>query len=97
VPKAYWVATYRVIKDPDAMAAYAKTSRPALEVAGGRVVARGMPAFAFELGVKERVVLIEFPSVAAAKAAYDSPAYQAAHALLGDSVDRDIRIVEAEG
>jgi uncharacterized protein (DUF1330 family) len=39
-------------------------------------------------------VLIEFDSVAQAVAAHDSPAYQAALAELGDSVDREIRIVE---
>jgi len=93
--KAYWVATYRSIKNPEAMAAYAKASRPALEAAGGRVLARGMPAAAFELGLLERVVLIEFDSTESAMAAYESPAYQAAHALLGDGADRDIRIVEA--
>ncbi|KQT28345.1 MULTISPECIES: DUF1330 domain-containing protein [unclassified Bradyrhizobium] len=93
--KAYWVATYRAIKDPESMAAYAKLSRPAIEAAGGRVLARGMPAAAFELGQMERVVLIEFDSVESAKAAYASPAYQKAHDLLGDGADRDIRVVEA--
>jgi uncharacterized protein (DUF1330 family) len=93
--KAYWVATYRAIKDAAAMAAYAKVSRPAIEAAGGRVIVRGMPAMVFELGLNERVVLIEFDSVESAKAAYESPAYQAAHKLLGDAVERDIRIVEA--
>ena len=93
--KAYWVATYRAIKNPDAMAAYAKVSRQAIETAGGRVIARGMPAAAFEHGQMERVVLIEFDSVASALAAYESPAYKAAHDLLGDGADRDIRIVEA--
>lgn len=93
--KAYWVATYRAIKNPDAMAAYAKLSRPAIEAAGGRVLARGMPAAAFEHGQMERVVLIEFDSVASARAAYESPAYKAAHDLLGNGADRDIRIVEA--
>ena len=93
--KAYWVATYRAIKDPDAMAAYAKLSRSAIEAAGGRVLARGMPAAAFELGQMERVVLIEFDSVESAKAAYESLAYQAAHDLLGNGADRDIRIIEA--
>ncbi|MGJ5207451.1 DUF1330 domain-containing protein [Bradyrhizobium sp. HKCCYLR20261] len=93
--KAYWVATYRAIRDPEAMAAYAQVSRPALEAAGGRVIVRGLPAAVFELGLTERVVIIEFDSVAAAKAAYESPAYQAAHALLGNAADRDIRIVEA--
>lgn len=56
-----------------------------------------MPAMVFELGVNERVVLIEFDSVENAKAAYKSSAYQAAHALLGSSVERDIRILEADG
>lgn len=94
--KAYWVATYRAIKDAEAMAAYAKVSRPALEAAGGRVLARGMPAAVFEMGLHERVVLIEFSSVEAAKAAYESQAYQSAHRLLGNAAERDIRIVEAD-
>jgi uncharacterized protein (DUF1330 family) len=94
--KAYWVATYRAIRDPKAMAAYASVSRLALEAAGGRVLARGMPALVFEMGMNERVVLIEFESVQAAKAAYESAAYQAAHQLLGDVADRDIRSVEAD-
>ncbi|MGD9845538.1 MAG: DUF1330 domain-containing protein [Variibacter sp.] len=95
MPKAYWVATYRSIKDPAAMAAYAKDSRPALEASGGRVLAGGLPAIVMEMGLNERVVLIEFESVEAAKAAYESPGYQTAHKLLGDAAERDIRIVEA--
>ena len=93
--KAYWVATYRAIKNPTAMAAYAEVSRPALEAAGGRVIARGMPAQVFELGLNERVVLIEFESVESAKAAYDSPAYQAAseHRFKG----ADYRAIIVEG
>ena len=41
-----------------------------------------------------RTVVIEFNSVASALAAYNGPAYQAARKLLGDTVERDIRIVE---
>ena len=93
--KAYWVATYRSIKNPDALAAYAKLAGPALQAAGARFLARGTPAVAFELGLKERVVLIEFDSVEQATAAYNSPAYAAAHKLLEGAVERDIRIVEA--
>jgi uncharacterized protein (DUF1330 family) len=93
--KAYWVATYRSIKNPDALAAYAKLAGPALQEAGGRFVARGMPTKAFELGVMERVVIIEFDSAEAAVTAYNSPAYAAAHKLLEGAVERDIRIVEA--
>ena len=41
-----------------------------------------------------RTVIIEFDSVASAISAYESPEYQAARKLLGDTVERDIRIVE---
>lgn len=49
---------------------------------------------AYELGLTERTVLIEFDSVAQAAATHDSPAYQAAFAALGDGADRDIRLIE---
>ena len=92
--KAYWVSTYRSISDPEALAAYAKLAGPALTGAGGRFLARGIPAQAYESGSRERTVLIEFDSVAQAIAAHDSPAYQEALRALGDAVDRDIRIIE---
>ena len=92
--KAYWVATYRSIKNPDGMAAYAKLAGPAIQAAGGRFLVRGTPAKTYELGVNQRVVVIEFDSVAQAVAAHDSAAYQAALKALGDAADRDIRIVE---
>jgi uncharacterized protein (DUF1330 family) len=94
---AYWVATYRSIKNPDGFAAYAKLAAPAIQAAGGRFLARGMPAKTYEAGIKERVVLIEFDSVAQAITAHDGPAYQAALKALGDAADRDIRIVEGVG
>ncbi|MBV9111966.1 MAG: DUF1330 domain-containing protein [Hyphomicrobiales bacterium] len=93
--KAYWVATYRAVKNPEALTAYVKAAAPAIEAAGGRVLARGMPAKAYELGQLARVVLIEFDSVERASAAYDSAVYQAARKLLGDGIERDIRIIEA--
>lgn len=95
MPKAYWVATYRSVSDPDRLAAYAKLGGPALVAAGGRVLARGMPIKVYDNGLMQRTVLIEFDSVEAAMAAHDSPAYAEALRVLGDAVDRDIRIVEA--
>ena len=92
--KAYWVSTYREVKNADKVAAYAKLAGPALTAAGGRFLARGMPSMAYELGLTERTVLIEFDSVEQAAAAHDSPAYQAALAALGDGADRDIRLIE---
>ncbi len=55
---------------------------------------RGSAAAAYEAGVKERIVISEFPSVDKAVAAYNSPAYQRALNALGDGAVRDIRIVE---
>ena len=92
--KAYWVATYRSIKNPEALAAYAKLAAPAIQAAGGKFLVRGTPAKTYEAGLNQRVVVIEFDSVAKATAAHDSEAYQAALKLLGSGAERDIRIVE---
>ena len=93
--KAYWITTYRSISNPDALAAYAKLAAPALTAAGGRFLARGMPAKVTEHGMMQRTVLIEFPSVDAAVAAYGCDGYKEALAALGpDAAVRDIRIVE---
>ena len=93
--KAYWVATYRSIKKPEALAAYAKLAGPAIQAAGGRFIVRGTPAKTYEAGLNQRVVVVEFDSVAQAIAAHDSPGYQEALKALGkDAAERDIRIVE---
>ena len=93
--KAYWIATYRSVHDPAALAAYAKLAGPALQNAGGRFLARGIPAKVYESGLNQRTVLIEFDSVAQAIAAHDSSGYQEALRTLGKAaVDRDMRIVE---
>ena len=92
--KTYWVATYRAIHDQQRFADYAKLAGPALQAAGGRFLARGNPAQVYDNGVAQRVVLIEFDSVAQAVAAHDGPAYAEALKALGNAVDRDIRIVE---
>ncbi|MGB7542903.1 MAG: DUF1330 domain-containing protein [Burkholderiales bacterium] len=92
--KAYWIACYRSIKKPEALAEYAKLAGPALKNAGGRFLVRGTPAKTYEAGLNQRTVVIEFDSVAQAIAAHDSPAYQAALKALGNAAERDVRIVE---
>jgi uncharacterized protein (DUF1330 family) len=93
--KAYWVVCYRAIKDPEKLAAYAKIAGPAIQAAGGRFLVRSpAPAKTYEGGLNQRTVVTEFDSVAKAIAAHDSPGYQEALRVLGDAVDRDLRIVE---
>ena len=94
MPKAYWVVTYRKIKDPEKLAAYAKLAGPAIQAAGGRFLVRGTPSKVYEAGMMQRTVVSEFESLAKALAAHDSPAYQEAMRALGDGAERDLRIVE---
>ena len=94
MPKAYWVTSYRMIKDPRKLAAYAELAGPAIAPFGGRYLARGTAAAAYEAGLKVRTVISEFPSLEQAIAAHDGPAYQDALRALGDGADREIRIVE---
>ena len=56
-------------------------------------MARGLPEAVYEAGEPTRTVVIRFDSVEAARAAHDSPAYQAALAALDGGAVRDIRIV----
>jgi uncharacterized protein (DUF1330 family) len=97
VAHAYWINTFTAIHDQDRLAAYARLAGPAMEAGGGRFLARGNPAAAFEAGTTLRTTLIEFPSVEAAVATYHSPAYQAALEVLGDAAEREIRIIEGVG
>jgi uncharacterized protein (DUF1330 family) len=92
--KAYWVATYFSVSNPDALAEYAKLAGPAITAGGGRFLVRGTAAKAYEKGLLQRVVIVEFDSVEAATATHDGAAYQAALKVLGNAVDRDLRMVE---
>lgn len=94
MPKAYAVITYRSISDPQKHAAYSKLAVPAVTPFGARILAFGNAAVAVEPGLKERTVVVEYPSVEKAVAAYNSPAYQEALKVLGDGAVRDVRVVE---
>jgi uncharacterized protein (DUF1330 family) len=82
-----------VISGPEGLAAYNKLAREAVRAAGGQVLSRDGRVAAYESGITQRVVLIEFDSFEQAAAAYESEAYQQALMVLGDSVERDFCIV----
>ena len=63
---------------------------------GARYLCKGVPQVTYEAGLKERIVISEFPSLEQAIAAHDSPGYQAALKALGDGAVRDLRIIEGE-
>ena len=92
--KGYIVVTYRKITNQEKWQAYAKLAAPAVQKAGGKFIVRGMPSRVHELGMKERVVIVEFDNVHKALSAHDTPGYQEALKALGDGAERDVRIVE---
>ena len=92
--KGYWVVTYRKISNPEQAAEYSKLAGPIIREHGGRILTRGPATTAYELGLKERVVISEFDSVAKAIETYECEAYQHALKVLGTAADRDFRIVE---
>jgi uncharacterized protein (DUF1330 family) len=95
MPKAYWVVTYRSVKNEDAWKAYAKLAAPAIQNAGGKFLIRNAPAKTYEAGMNQRVVLVEFDSLEKALACHDTPAYAEALKALGTgNIERDMRVVE---
>jgi uncharacterized protein (DUF1330 family) len=92
--KGYLVSAYRSIKDTEKLAAYAKLAGPAFAKYGARYLVRDTATMAYEAGVKARIVIVEFESVAKAIEAHDSPEYQAALKAFDNCAERDLRIVE---
>jgi uncharacterized protein (DUF1330 family) len=92
--KGYWVTFYRSISNPDAVAEYAKLAGPALAAGGAKFLARGVPSQTYEAGIKQRMVVVEFPSVQAAIDCHNGAAYQAALKVFNNAAERDFRIIE---
>ena len=60
MPKGYWVSAYHAVHDPEKLAAYAKLAAPAIEAGGGKFLARGNAVKAYEQGILQRTVIVEF-------------------------------------
>jgi uncharacterized protein (DUF1330 family) len=92
--KGYWIVFYRAVSNAAALAQYAKLAESAIQAGGGRFLARGVAVRAYEAGIKDRSVVIEFDSPTKAVEAYESPAYQSALKILEGAVEREVRILE---
>jgi uncharacterized protein (DUF1330 family) len=91
----YWVVVYRSISDESAVRAYGALALPAVESFGGRFLTRSTSQIqAYEAGLPQRTILVEFDSYDRALAARESEAYQNALQVLGSGAERDFRIVE---
>ena len=90
---AYWMAHVRVTNE-EGYGAYAKGAGPAIEKHGGRFLARAGRYVTLEGDDFPRNVIVEFESVEAAQACYDSPEYQETLAHVAGNAERMITIVE---
>ncbi|PWJ74435.1 uncharacterized protein (DUF1330 family) [Pseudaminobacter salicylatoxidans] len=91
--KGYWIARVD-IRDPEGYKDYVATARPAFERFGANFLARGGAHEAVEGPGRARNVVIEFPSLQAARDCYNSPEYQAARAIRQKYADGEIVLVE---
>ncbi|MDP0929156.1 DUF1330 domain-containing protein [Paracoccus onubensis] len=91
--KAYWVGHVSV-DDATAYEAYRKANAEAFAKFGARFLVRGGAQEIVEGKVRPRCVVIEFPSIEAARGCYDSLEYQRAKALRDPVSLVDLVIVE---
>lgn len=91
--KGYWVAQVD-IDDAEAYQAYVAANAAPFARFGARFLVRGGKGDVVEGVVRQKVVVLEFPSVEAARACYDSPEYQAAKALREPAARADLVIIE---
>ena len=92
--KGYFLSAHRKEANPVKAASYVKLAIPAIEGAGGKILAKGGRVQARENGIAERTVLVEFETFEAAVAAYESAPYQEALRALEGGADREIRLFE---
>ena len=93
MPKAYWIVRVSV-RNIDEYPCYLTAARPAFEKFGANFLVRGGAYESMEGSSRERNVVVEFADMAAAKACYASPEYQAARAIRQQHADADFLIAE---
>jgi len=92
--KGYIVCVYENILNQDLLKKYAIKAKSAVDKYKGNFLVRGGEKITTEGKEFVRTVVIEFDSFDTAKKFFYSDEYQAAHAILGDSVIRNHQIIE---
>ncbi|CAM8669501.1 COG5470 Uncharacterized conserved protein [Paracoccaceae bacterium] len=93
---AYWIA-HVTVTDPEAYQGYQALAPAAFAAHGARFLARGGAHEVLEGPSLDRHVVIEFPTLAAARACYQSAEYQAARARREGAAVAHVVIVEGLG
>ena len=92
--KAYWIATYQDLKNPENIKRYAEKASPIIKKYNGIILARGGRVKTIEGNPSPRTVLIQFPNMDDALQCYNSPEYQEAMKIGNGEFNRHIQIVE---
>jgi uncharacterized protein (DUF1330 family) len=92
--KAYWIATYKDMKNPEKIKRYAEKASPVIKKYHGIILARGGKVKTIEGNPSPRTVLIQFPTMDNALKCYNSSEYQEAMKIGNGEFNRHIQIVE---
>jgi uncharacterized protein (DUF1330 family) len=90
---ALWIA-HVTVHDAAAYGEYARRATDAIAAHGGVFLARGGRYVQLEGTERPRNVVARFPSLEAAVACYNSPAYQEALSFAKGAATRDLMVVE---
>ena len=93
MPKGYWIARMDV-RDAAVYDAYRAANAKPLADYGAKFLVRGGKQDVREGDWRSRTVVLEFPSLAEARACYDSEDYQKAKNLRLPVADGDLVIIE---
>jgi uncharacterized protein (DUF1330 family) len=93
MPKGYWMVRVTV-NDPERYKDYIAANKAPLEKYGAKFIVRGGAYEVVKGASRERHVILEFSSYAAAKDCFFSPEYQAALAIFKTCAESDVVIVE---
>jgi len=92
---AYVVVQIEEITDPAAYARYKEMTGPSIAAYGGRYLVRGGPCEVLEGSWRPpRLVILEFPDAAGARAWWNSAEYGAAKALRQSCAQSEIVLIE---
>ena len=91
--KGYWIL-HVTVRDAEHYKEYVQIDTPIVESFGGKFLVRGGESTVPEGASKDRHVIVEFASLADAKACYESDAYQKAAEIRKNHADSDVILVE---
>ncbi len=93
MPKGYWIARLDV-HNQERYHEYVEAATPAYKEYGAKFLVRGGVIIADEGGSRSRNVVIEFETVEAARACYESDTYAAARKIRQELSEGELIVIE---